>query len=236
VSRERRVNFTDRRARIADCRTTCKSAVLLLWFTPMRIDIRLATAIDLETVASLHSESWRHAYRGLIADQLLDQDLLGNRRALWRVRLAGTEAAPRHTWLILGDDQALGFASLVLDADPQFGTLLDALHIRADFKGRGLGRALLQRAAHTAQSHRGSAPIHLWVLDGNWRASRFYEALGARHAGMRFDDHLPHAPSYDHRYRWPGPEALLQALSAVQSGGENSCQLDRSMGSPGGAD
>jgi hypothetical protein len=67
--------------------------------------------------------------------------------------------------------------------------------------------------ARSAVERGSMEPLHLWVLDGNWRAARFYEALGARHQGMRFDDHLPGAESYDHRYAWPAPGFLLEHLA-----------------------
>ena len=177
----------------------------------MRLDIRLAGMPDLEVIACLHSESWRATYRGLVADFLLDQDLLGNRRALWRTRLAGP-SAERFTWLAWVDGQPVAFSSLLLDADPLHGSLIDALHVQVGFKGRGIGRALSLMLARKAQELRAHQPLHLWVLDGNWRAARFYERLGAIHLGMRYDDHLPGAESHDHRYGWPSPRHLIDLL------------------------
>ncbi|MGE4071861.1 MAG: N-acetyltransferase family protein [Lysobacterales bacterium] len=176
-------------------------------------EIRIAGMPDLEAIARVHSESWRSTYRGLIADSLLDQDLLGNRRTLWSQRLADP-AAGRYTWLASVDGQPVAVSSLLLDADPVHGSLIDALHVQDGFKGRGIGSALSLVLARKARELRAQQPLHLWVLDGNWRAARFYEGLGAIHLGMRYDDHLPGAESYDHRYGWPSPKHLIDRLSS----------------------
>lgn len=170
--------------------------------------IRPALATDLDAVATLHAESWRHAYRGLLPDALLDGDLYQNRRQLWAPRLQGAEPA-RHTYLVERDGQALGFVSLLLDADATHGHLIDNLHVHRDAQGQGWGRALLRTVATIAQSEGPARPLYLFVLDGNFRAARFYEAHGARHIEALWDDHVPGMRILDHRYRWPDAAALL---------------------------
>lgn len=179
----------------------------------LKAEIRLANAADVDAIAGLHSESWRRTYRGLIADWLLDDDLLARQRAIWGARLTENDGR-RRSWLACVDGYAVGFASLMLDADPVHGSLLDALHIQKGHQGRGIGRALMLTLARSAVERAPCDPMYLWVLDGNWRAARFYEALGACHQGMRYDDHLPGAESYDHRYAWPTPEFLLEHLAS----------------------
>jgi len=51
------------------------------------------------------------------------------------------------------------------------------LNLAPEAWGKGLGRALLE-AATTKLRDLGYADAVLWVLDGNTRARRFYEAAG----------------------------------------------------------
>lgn len=59
------------------------------------------------------------------------------------------------------------------------GLYLEDLFVRPAFRGRGLGRALLEHLARLAVE-RGCARFEWTVLDWNAPAIGFYEALGAR--------------------------------------------------------
>jgi len=56
---------------------------------------------------------------------------------------------------------------------------LEDLFVRPQFRGRGLGRALLLAVAKLAVE-RGCGRMEWAVLDWNEPAIRFYESLGAR--------------------------------------------------------
>jgi GNAT superfamily N-acetyltransferase len=58
------------------------------------------------------------------------------------------------------------------------GLYVEDLYVRPDFRGRGLGKALLARLA--AQAHDDGGFLEWLVLDWNAPAIRFYESLGAR--------------------------------------------------------
>ena len=55
--------------------------------------------------------------------------------------------------------------------------------LRADARGRGLGRALAERSFAFASEH-GYLKIVITVLASNTRARRFYAALGFREIGV----------------------------------------------------
>lgn len=148
------------------------------------MDIRPATAADIDGIAGLHAESWRRHYRGAFADEFLDGDVHADRRAVWADRLTAAESTVPAVTLVADDDGAVGgFVHVVLDDDPVWGSLVDNLHVAYGVKRRGLGRQLMARAAAATHARASSARLYLWVLEGNTDAQAFYAALGGRFAG-----------------------------------------------------
>lgn len=86
------------------------------------------------------------------------------------------------------------------------GIYLEDLFVRPEFRGRGIGKALLTTLASLAVA-RGCGRIEWSVLDWNADAIRFYERLGAR-------------PQSDWTvYRVTGD--ALAALAHIANGGES---------------
>ena len=80
------------------------------------------------------------------------------------------------------DGQPAGFALFFQNYSTfqcQPGMYLEDLFVRPQFRGRGLGRALLLAVAKLAVE-RGCGRMEWAVLDWNEPAIRFYESLGAR--------------------------------------------------------
>ena len=80
-----------------------------------------------------------------------------------------------------GDGALAGFAMAHqeldgLQRDVALG-VIDAMYVRPDARGRGLGRALLE-AVEAALARRGADHVALDVLTANTRARSFYAAAG----------------------------------------------------------
>src|ERR1700761_4767324 len=102
--------------------------------------IREAGIADAGAIAQLHARSWQHTYRGILSDDFLAGPVLPNRLELWNSRFFGIQPPGQ---IIVVDDCAgeiQGFACAFFDADPEWGTLLDNLHIVPNLTGKGLGR------------------------------------------------------------------------------------------------
>ena len=170
---------------------------------------------DMEAVARLHAASWASAYRGLLRDDYLDGPVHDERLALWRRRR--DEPAPGQLGVVAESSDGLqGFAFAIIGRDPRWGTLLDNLHVRADYRSRGLGRQLLHALCAALAQAGATGGLYLEVLDGNQRARRFYERLGgiAVHGGLgRLPDgsQLP-----EWVYAWPSIAALQAATAAPE--------------------
>ena len=162
-----------------------------------------ATADDAEAIAALHAESWRSAYRGILPDSFLDGPVFDERRALWTERMRAPGADRRFVCKAVGENGSLlGFACVLLDAEPEWGALLDNLHVRPDLKATGIGYALFTAARDWVRRVAPGTNMHLTVLEGNERARRFYERQGGTIIATQQVEVLPgvHRPVL--RYSW----------------------------------
>lgn len=141
--------------------------------------LRPMQADDADAVAFLHATSWRSAYRGIVPDSFLDNDVFADRQAVWRERLQTSPAAS--AFGVVAEDESgrmIGFAYVLPGHDPVYGTLVDNLHVHPELKGGCIGRKLLQAVVHELGPDHAQ-PLHLWVLDQNEAAKRFYARMGA---------------------------------------------------------
>jgi len=144
--------------------------------TPM-VGFRQARPADAQSIARLHSDSWRRHYRGAYADTYLDGDVATERLAVWRSRLE--QPHPR-AWTVLAvdDEEVIGFAHVMFNEDATFGCLLDNLHVAGQRQRRGVGTSLLALTAEEVVERRSG--LFLWVLEQNQDAQAFYAAHGGR--------------------------------------------------------
>ena len=178
------------------------------------VEYREARPTDAPAIAALHTDSWRRHYRGAYSDAYLDGDVGADRLAVWSDRLADP-TLERITLLAEADGALVGFAHTALDADKQWGALLDNLHVVHSQQRSGIGRRLVIQTARQLTELRPGSALHLWVLEQNTAAQAFYEALG----GTRRERRLVMPPGEDparlcgepycFRYVWPDPTQLL---------------------------
>jgi GNAT superfamily N-acetyltransferase len=135
-------------------------------------------------VAEVHVRSWQVAYRGLLPNAYLD-GLRPEDRAARYIFGKRTPDQPE-TVIALEDGSLRGFATLGHSRDPdrQLGGELYALYVDPAFWGTGVGRGLMIDARGRLM-RRGYVEAHLWVLVGNARAERFYQADGWSPDGSR---------------------------------------------------
>jgi len=196
---------------------------------PVEMEIRDATPKDAPAVAALHADSWRHNYRGAYSDSFLDGDVLSDREAVWSQRLsaehdaAATGRLPVTATLVAhrpgSPSSLIGFAHVAFDVDPQWGSLLDNLHVAHELKRSGVGSRLIAEVAREVLDHslrRGaSRALHLYVLEQNTNAQAFYQARGGRFIESSFvsapggvASRLNGTPKR-HLYAWDDASVLL---------------------------
>jgi GNAT superfamily N-acetyltransferase len=152
-----------------------------------------------ESIAELHTESWRAAYAGIMPAGYLDGPLFAINLELWQARIDSEQylnGGPPSCLLVAeGGDRAItAFAYLTPQRDERI--LLDNLHVRPGSKRSGIGRRLMARGLGWAAEHHPDQPVYLDVLRDNTPARAFYERMGGStsrayvehfHAGFDLD-------------------------------------------------
>jgi len=161
-------------------------------------DVRVRTAgpADLDAVASLHALSQRTTYRTMLppgGTVDIDED---RSRATWRARLA----SPGTRRLLLAESSTAdiwGFG--LITAEPPPWAALNALHVRPNLRGLGVGSALLKALLAAARGW-GRTGVHLSVLAENHQARGFYLHHGWTLAGEGSDHVIAGHPVDTLRY------------------------------------
>jgi GNAT superfamily N-acetyltransferase len=145
------------------------------------IAVREATPRDAREIARVHVAAWQVAYRGLMADELLDGLSVDRREEFWREILRAPPFDGQRTWISALDGVARGFATAGPSRDPRADLRLtgevQALYVDPPAWRQGHGRRLMQTAMKYL-ADRGHGEATLWMVGGNLRALQFYEALG----------------------------------------------------------
>lgn len=147
--------------------------------------IRAALPADAAALGELHVRAWQEAYVDLMPAAYLAGLSVEARQAEWQRAL--TASSRRDVLACELDGHLAGFAvtgpSRDEDAGPQTGEL-QALYLRERWWGSGHASPL-QDAALAKLRERGCSEAILWVVEGNWRAIRFYGKSGFEMDGKR---------------------------------------------------
>jgi GNAT superfamily N-acetyltransferase len=143
------------------------------------VRIREAAQADANAIARVHVDTWRTAYRGLIAAAFLESLTYEAREKRWAAIL-GDPAYGKKTFSFVAEDAGaiVGFASggPEREADPVHAGEIYAAYVLEAYHRRGVGRLLLASVGERFVRD-GVSAVMVWVLAGN-PACRFYEARG----------------------------------------------------------
>lgn len=174
------------------------------------IEYRAAERADADAIARLHAQSWRENYRGSFTDAFLDGDLPGERMRVWRARL-DRPADDQLVLIALDAARVVGFVCAYGGRNPEWGSLIDNLHVARAAKRNGIGAALMRQAGAWLEARHPGLGVYLLVLEVNAPARRFYERLGGRNAGSFPNETHGGAIVQSCRYVWPRGQALSAA-------------------------
>jgi GNAT superfamily N-acetyltransferase len=172
------------------------------------VQLRTATSADAVAVAALHADSWRRHYRGAYDNDYLDGDVFAEREAVWTERLAVIDPDVARTILAVDDGRLVGFAHVIFD-DPNWGALVDNLHVTFDHKRGGIGSQLMSASAQAVLERAQPTGLYLWALEMNAAGRAFYRAIGGEEAGQELSDLEGGGTAIAVRYSWPDPAVLV---------------------------
>jgi ribosomal protein S18 acetylase RimI-like enzyme len=152
------------------------------------MSIRLATVEDATAIATIHVVAWQIAYKGLVADHILQNMSIERRAERWAERLAKNE----DTIYVFVEDNVhvVGFLSIGVTRDQDLAEQpvgeIYAIYLHPDAWDKGYGRKLCEFACKELD-YRGFNQATLWVLHNNERAQKFYQKFGFRPDGAEKD-------------------------------------------------
>ncbi|MHA7284565.1 GNAT family N-acetyltransferase [Arthrobacter sp. TMS2-4] len=180
------------------------------------LQIRWATLDDARGVAVVHVDTWRAAYRGLLAAEVLDALRIDQRAAGWSRWIAASLAGrptddgsdSSHRLLVAETDgRIVGWAGFGAGRDGGMAHLgeLAGLYVHPAHWSEQIGHALISRTEHELRTA-GWDAAYLWVLRRNDRATRFYEhhgwhADGGEKVGSAGGEHRLHEVRHFRRLR-----------------------------------
>ena len=144
-------------------------------------ECRPALAADAAGIAEAIVSAWRESYAGLVCGDFLEALDVQRIAEVWRRDPASTRAFRQ---VLLAEGFVVGAAS----GGPASGAVqleraeLYSINVHPQHWGRGAGRLLLS-ASEGRLRDAGFSRATLWVIAGNTRARRFYEAAGWRPSG-----------------------------------------------------
>jgi len=185
--------------------------------------VRPATSEDCGAIATLHADSWRTTYRHILANDYLDHHVAEDRQDLWAARFIKYDQR-KHQIAVAASraqDAITGFVCVLLDEEPDYGALLDNLHVAPDRHRQGIGRRLMASAAHWIAEKQPTWAMHLWVYEANAKSVLFYRSFG----GQQVDHRVIVTPAGNRaavlRFEWRDPLALAHVLDASMAQGSS---------------
>lgn len=140
------------------------------------IRIRRANAKDAVSMSTVHANSWKKAYQGLLPDEYLNK--IKDTRWVDMIQ-EGLGDDRMKAWVATIEDKVIACACVGNSRYQNYRDQLEliSIYVLPEYWNLGIGSKLINKVVEYALNNRYSE-IGLWVLDGNNQAIRFYEKNG----------------------------------------------------------
>jgi ribosomal protein S18 acetylase RimI-like enzyme len=156
---------------------------------------------EAKQIAELHAKSWQVAYKGILSDDYLDNQVLPNRLQVWTERFAKRQNN-RFIYVAVEKDIIKGFVCVYGNDDPKWGALIDNLHVLPELKGQGIGKLLMEAAAKWIAEKYPNPNFYLWVYEANHASRGFYKKIGGENVELAVYENADGGSSNVLRYVW----------------------------------
>lgn len=173
-----------------------------------KMKLRDAVSTDAPLIARLHTTSWRSAYQGIFSAEYLAGEIEQERLSLWNARFKDWK--DNQAVIVAENDcHPVGFVCVFGSHSPQWGSLVDNLHVLPAAKGKGFGIALLKAAARWVTENHPGHGFYLWCYEQNIPSRQFYERCGGKVVETKLEA-VPGGPHVNAlRFYWEQPKILL---------------------------
>lgn len=146
----------------------------------MQIEIRQTKIEDNETIASIAITCWKDAYKDIFPAELLYSLSLEDRL---KQHLNWFNSPNKYSLVAVTQNKIIGFCDYGESRRPQFAPgEIYSLYVLPEYKGYGIGKALILKAMEHLTSGNLS-PFIVTTLEVNTPARKFYEKLGFKENG-----------------------------------------------------
>ncbi|WP_070966553.1 GNAT family N-acetyltransferase [Vibrio sonorensis] len=176
------------------------------------MELRVAEYSDYERIAQLHAQSWKDFYKGIYTEDYLTNDVLPDRMVVWQTRLINP-AFNQHVLLAEEGGLLMGFICGFGNHDIDKGSIIESLHVDKAYRGRGIGKRLLNEMASWMNHYFPDQGVYLEVLQENKQAHEFYDHFG----GENLHEKTWQAPCGSQIPElvigWKSPQKLLESYT-----------------------
>ena len=143
----------------------------------MNCEIRKAKSGDESTLAYIQTESWKAAFKDILAEEELIRCTSLDRATQMYRRLLEEKKGNGYILEINGKGHCIAWWDASREEDmPDFAELI-CIHSLQDNWGKGYGSKMMEKVLNDI-SVVGYKKVMLWVFEKNTRARKFYEAKG----------------------------------------------------------
>lgn len=146
------------------------------------VTIRKAVKSDAVSIASIHSNTWKVAYKGIVPLDVLEKMSFNNRLEYFRNVL---ETEEEETVVAVVKNLVVGFMTFGKSRDEDLASEnaeVWGIYIDVSYFNKGIGKSLMHWVEKEFTS-RGFRSVYLWTLEDNLRATMFYSGLGYNRDG-----------------------------------------------------
>lgn len=139
------------------------------------IKIRKAKKLEYAEITHISIQVWKHAYRGLIADNILD-NLSQDQRLQGRIQWFSEP--DKFSIVALLNNKIIGFCDYGISRHPKYGKgEIYAIYVLPEHQNCGAGKQLMHHAMQKLQQ-KSLSPYIVITLENNLPAQKFYESIG----------------------------------------------------------
>lgn len=144
--------------------------------------IREATWLDACDIAIVHVDTWMTTYRGIVNDKFLNELSYNKGEKMWSKFIHDSTKNKKYIFVAEDvNDGIIGFATCGIERENDNKSIgeLYAIYILKDYQNKGIGKLLFNSVKEKLEALNYSS-MHIWVLEANHQACRFYEAMGGK--------------------------------------------------------